>query len=467
MNNGIESISPAEMVNHIEQYLGDTSTKQEKSTFPVLSFPLDAQEIFEECEKNLNFPVDFIGAASLFAASVAIGNSYKCQIKDGFVESAVIYLALIAPPGTNKSAPLSFAVAPLLNRDKKTYLEFKKQQKAYTKAQAMSEKKRQAEGLDELQKPVLHKNLVSDITIEALASVHEHNKRGIGMYVDELATWFKNFNRYRSGSDTENWLGLWSGKPINIDRKTSDPILITNPFVSVGGTMQNSMLVELAKNGRGQNGFIDRVSCVIPEKIQKKPWTKTGIKQGLVDRWDKIIERLLSLPLQLDDTQTPIPRILKFSPEASEILFAWQAENVKKCNEAETEAIAGLYSKLEIVAPRFALILHLFFWACTDEPMPLNHIGSSATEGALKLAEYFRNSAVKVNSIISTYNPLDKLTTNRRKLYDSLPEVFSTGEGLAIALDLGVPEDTYQKWLKREIDNLFEKLDTGKYKKML
>ncbi len=68
-------------------------------------------------------------------------------------------------------------------------------------------------------KPAWQKNLLSDYTPEALAEVHSYNKRGIGVCVDELAGWFKNFNKYNKGSEMEFWLSAWSRKPITIDRK--------------------------------------------------------------------------------------------------------------------------------------------------------------------------------------------------------------------------------------------------------
>ena len=67
---------------------------------------------------------------------------------------------------------------------------------------------------------------------EALAEVHKFNKRGIGVYADELAGWFKNFNRYNKGSEMEFWLSQWSSKPINIDRKTGEPVFIPYLYFS-------------------------------------------------------------------------------------------------------------------------------------------------------------------------------------------------------------------------------------------
>jgi len=80
-------------------------TALKQSRFPVEVFPKAIQEIIIATKETLGFPVDFIGASILYAASVAIGNTCKVEIKGGFQEGAVLYLAIVARPGTNKTHP--------------------------------------------------------------------------------------------------------------------------------------------------------------------------------------------------------------------------------------------------------------------------------------------------------------------------------------------------------------------------
>ncbi|KAA6333479.1 hypothetical protein EZS27_018105 [termite gut metagenome] len=111
------------------------------------------------------------------------------------------------------------------------------------------------------EEPAQKKFVVSDITPECLAFVHDGNKRGICLYADELASWFKNFNRYSKGSEEQFWLSVFSGKPIIFDRKgMKRSISVKHSFISVIGTIQKGILKELAKGERNQNGFLDRIS---------------------------------------------------------------------------------------------------------------------------------------------------------------------------------------------------------------
>lgn len=263
---GVEDIK-----TEAEQLLKQSNEIQERKTnrFPVEVFPLPVQQVITATNENLNFPIDFIGASLLYAVSVAVGNTHSVEVKKGFQQSAVLYLAIVARAGTTKSHPLSFALQPIVEQDKKTYRQYEQQRQEYEKAVSLSKKEREQQAIDEPIKPIWQKFLLSDFTPEALAEVHKFNKRGIGVYVDELAGWFKNFNRYNKGSEMEFWLSQWSGKPINIDRKTGEPVFIPLPFISVAGTIQKGILNELAKDSRTQNGFIDRILFVIPDNIQK------------------------------------------------------------------------------------------------------------------------------------------------------------------------------------------------------
>lgn len=434
--------------------------------FPYDVFPTKVQDIILATNSCLNFPIDFIGASMLFAASVAIGNTHKVEIKKGHQETSVIYLAIVAPAGTNKSHPLSFAVKPLNDNDSKSYDKYKHLKKEYEQAVKSTNKNIDKQSINDPEKPALQKLLLSDYTPEALAEVHKNNKRGIGVYVDELASWFKNFNRYNKGSETEFWLSAWSSKPIDISRKSSEPIHISNPFISVAGTMQKGILSELAKDNRTQNGFIDRILFVIFDNLKKECWNEEEIDPIHAANWQEIILNLLALPLALDDFSNPNPQILRLSNEARERLFEWQKENTDQCNianEKDNEAIGSILSKMDMYVARLALILELIFWACGESNK--QEISLKSIEGAIKLIEYFKISAIKVNSIITGYCPLDRLPEKKQALYKNLPDTFSTADGLMVALDHEITERTYNRMIDDK--KLFARTQRGFYKKII
>jgi hypothetical protein len=450
-------------IEDIKEEVKKLKQNNELSCFPIDVFPSPIQEIVKATNETLGFPIDFIGASILYAASVAIGNVFRVEMKRTYEESAVLYMAIVARPGTNKTHPVRWALKPIIARDKKTFHEYEIQKQDYDKSLMLSKKEKEKSGDFELKKPVWKKFLLSDYTPEALAEVHNFNKRGIGVYVDELAGWFKNFNRYNRGSEMEFWLSTWSGNPINIDRKSGEPVFIPLPFISVIGTIQNGLLTELAKDSRTQNGFIDRILFVIPDNLKKSDWSETDVSQSIIDKWSKIINKILDLQLQSDETFNPVPEIYCFSSEAKKTFIAWHKKNTAQCVESDSDAIAGIYSKMDMYFPRLALILEILKWACDWNDT--NEISVEATQGAAELIEYFKGMAVKVNNIVSGNNPIDKLPIDKQRLYEALPGNFTTAEGMQIADSLGMIERTFKRFLNDR--ELFKQLKYGEYEKCI
>lgn len=101
------------------------------SGFPISIFPSKIQKIIREVNDCYGFPIDYVGAAMMVAVSVAVGNTHLARMKEGWDESAILYMALIGRPGANKSHPLSFAMRPFVEFDyeqnriyEKQYLEY-------------------------------------------------------------------------------------------------------------------------------------------------------------------------------------------------------------------------------------------------------------------------------------------------------------------------------------------------------
>jgi hypothetical protein len=453
------NLTPENFYKHVQDLVAQ---KTDAMPFPIDVFPEKVKNIIEATKKCLGFPVDFTGASMLFATSIAIGNSFKIKVNEKWLSNAVVYIALIGRPGTNKSHPLQFALAPIKNFDRQAYMEYEKEKINFTKAMNPS-KRRKPEVNDDLEMPILKQHIVSDITLESLTTVHKYNKRGLGACVDELAGWFKNFNRYNKGSEQEFWLSNWSGVDIVIDRKSDEPIRIPFPFISVCGTIQTSILDEMAKDNRNLNGFIDRILTVIPEYLKVPTWSDVKLEKKYVDNWDEIILNLLGIQPKSDLSGNPIGQVLDFNQNAWNIIKRWQAKNAEICNTTENESLAGTYVKLEIYCVRFALILQALYFACGEEP--ISNIGEKAVKGAIKLAEYFRYSATKVNSILTYSKPLDRCPSNKQRLYKALPEIFKTKEAIKLSEQYSMAESTVKRFINDP--KLFRHLSHGSYEKIL
>lgn len=454
----LQPIEPNEIIDHVQEL--KVKSKEGQNPFPVDVFPKAVQEIITATNESLNFPIDFIGASMLYAVSVSVGNTHKAEIKNGWQESAVLYLAIVGRAGTNKSHPFSFALSPIEAKDRSGYDNYSRQMSEYERIERLTKKEREEQGVEVPSKPVWKQLIVTDFTPEALADIHKYNARGIGVYVDELASWFNNFNRYNKGSEEQFWLSVWSGKAIRINRKTSEPTLIQSPFIPVAGTIQPGVLNELANN-RTENGFLDRLLFVVPDNLKKDYWSVKELDPSIMGNWQTIIKKLLDVQLIKDINGNAKPKILMFTPEAKQLLFKWQRELTDQSNKPENEAISGICAKIEVYAIRLALIIEMLQFACNESEKEA--VGIKAVQGAIKLVEYFKKTAIKVHSVVSNASPLDKLPTDKQNLYRALPDTFKTSEGVEVAESMGMAERTFKRFLSNK--ELFDNQARGEYEK--
>ena len=435
--------------------------KMSGGEFPIEVFPIRIQRIISSLHDCQGYPVDYVAAAILAAIAVGIGNSHLVQVKRNWLESPILYMALIGRPGANKSHPLSFAFQPFIEHDYCQNQEYQKLYAEYERTMSMSKKERMEAGLDEFpQAPVRRRFLVSDITPEGLSLIHAQNPRGLCLWSDELSAWFKNFNRYNNGSEEQFWLSVFNAKPTISDRKsTQSSIFIRRPYISVIGTIQKKILGELVKGERSSNGFIDRILFVMPESVLKSRWNDRETPEELEIQWQQIIDKLITQDCPHDENNELQPQCLPFDENAKQRLYGWQHENARQCDMETNDALVGIYCKLEIYIIRFCLIIQLARWTCGE--CDKHTIDLESVNRAILLAEYFRTTAVKVQTAVSQ----EQLSELHRNIYLNLPQRFTTAEGIGIAESYGMKEHAFKMFLKRHIGTLFRKENHGEYSK--
>ena len=88
------SINPVSIIDEAI----DLSSRLAGIEFPISIFPTQIQRIIREVHECHNYPTDYIAAAILTAIAVGIGNTHLAQIKRGWMESPILYMALIGRP---------------------------------------------------------------------------------------------------------------------------------------------------------------------------------------------------------------------------------------------------------------------------------------------------------------------------------------------------------------------------------
>ena len=438
----------------------DMSVKLKGGNFPLGAMPMKIQRIIREANDCYGFPIDYLAGAMLVALGLGIGNTHFARLKGKWDESAILFMALVGCPGACKSHPLNFAIRPFSDLDCKSTQEYTKAYTEYERQRELPMKER-----TEVRPiaPVCKRHLISDATPEAMLQIHSENLRGICMWNDELAGWFKNFSRYNKGSDEEYWLKLFNANPTFSDRKgAKNSVYISRPFVSVVGTIQNGILNELAQGSRSSNGFIDRLLFVISNNQDKQPWSDQEPTFDIETAWAEIIGKLMAMPYSTDENGYIVSEILQFAPDAKSRLYEWQRENTDDCNRAESDALKGIYNKFDFHAIRFCLILQLARWACGEADK--TEIDLISVENAVSLINYFKMTARRVQGIISEMT----LTEQQRVVVTALPKVFTTEEGIRIAVENGMQGRTFQDFLKKSVSvgSYFQREKHGLYSKL-
>lgn len=86
-------------MSSIKESLSSDEALHDKEQFPIDIFPNEIINIIKELKEKLGYPNEFIGASMLYTLSVAIGNTYRIKIKEGWNDSALIYVVLIGDAG--------------------------------------------------------------------------------------------------------------------------------------------------------------------------------------------------------------------------------------------------------------------------------------------------------------------------------------------------------------------------------
>lgn len=445
-------------INQNIQFVGDEIPQVDP--FPLKVFPPEIQEIILSACEGLNLPIDFFAGSILFATSVAIGNSFRVEIKPGWNESAAIWIALVGNSGTSKSHPLTLALDPVVKKQSSEFDKYHRSLAEYEEWLQMPRDERF--GKIGKEKPVMKKYLLSDYTPEALVFHHQKNLRGMGVYSDELSGWINNFNRYNKGNEEQFWLSAWSGKPLITDRKGSGSFHVKVPFISVGGTIQTALIRDLAKGSKGKNGFVERLLFVFPDNLKKLPWSNSSWHINQRSKYEQIIERILIEEPCIEDAGVVKPTILLLSSTAKKMLWDWQAVNTDFSNSTDNDQRKAIYAKLEVYAVRFSLIIHRI--NCVLGNANSEEIDANSVTAGITLAEYFRKNALKVLYILNNSSPIDALPKDKKKFYEALPDKFTYKQAVDTAKGYRFSEVTLRRLLANR--RIFEKISHGNYEKI-
>ncbi len=367
--------------------------------FPIKSLPEPLLSFVKEVTEVYSVPPEFPACAVLGAISASIQK--KIHLHNGkYINFPQLWLMLVAPPGVGKSEPLNLAFKKLSEIDKSSY-DFYIQEMEQWKSDCVTARK---EKTPEPEKPTYRQHLINDFTPESLFSTMFQNENSITLFRDELSGWFSDFGRYNKSGEVGHYLSMFNNSDLKINRKTQEPLLLHNPFITVVGSIQPEVLTSILKNqSLIENGFASRFLFAYPKDIKKPYYSDKQINQEVINSYDKLIEHLKKLPL----IELPV----ELSIEAKRLYVDFVNSLTDKSNSTEKNYIKSIYAKMEIHLLRIVLILHIVEGVYDEELWMKFKVQANTMQNAINIVKYFISTSILLyeQNHISNFNISDAI----------------------------------------------------------
>jgi DNA polymerase I-like protein with 3'-5' exonuclease and polymerase domains len=409
------------IVNRVRKWLGitDRATKagqkaKEKKPprvsppykdVPVEALPQPIGEYVRQGAQALGVDPAFLALPALAVAGSVVGTARAIKLKRGWEEFPIIWSALVADSGTLKSPAHTKAVAPLFRIQETLLEQYHADMEQYEddlRAWEAEKKKKSGDPGPKPRKPTARRIICSDVTVEKLAAILEHNPRGTLTARDELAGWLGSFTRYKGkagGSDLPNWLEVHRGGTLIVDRKTGDrpTLFIRRAAVSVCGTIQPEVLTAAMTPEFLAAGLAARLLQAMPRKTRKQ-WSEVEIEEQVEDAYRTTIHKLLALDFDLRDDES-VPHVLHLSRDAKGLWVRFYNAWAEEQAHAEGE-LAAAFSKLEAYAARLALLHHVVthVWRDADDR---REVGVKSIEAGITLCRWFAYEARRIYATLT------------------------------------------------------------------
>lgn len=385
---------PAEAIDEFEQLREEvaklTSPQSEQPAaiavppFPVHVLPPAFRTYCEAAAISIGVPVEMIAMPLLAFFGSMIGNRLYIQLKRGYRQYGMLYLAIVADVGAAKSPALSAAQWPVDILQKEAHALYKAALADFERDTEAWKAKDQAVRREKPVRPKLKHYFSTNLTLEALVSILETTP-GIAIIRDEVVSFIKSMDQYRAGkgSDRQEYLSLHAGTPIKADRRTGEAVYATHPVACIVGGIQPDVFPSLHNSNGQRDGMLERFIPLRPS-FGLRQWTEDDIDPALLDPIVDIFRALNTLS-SLDDGQGGL--CTQLHPDTRKIWSEWYDENARL--QFETRGVLnGYYGKLSNHVARFALILN----AAWNPDNPNVLVSPQTMASAIDLGEWVRQN---------------------------------------------------------------------------
>ena len=395
--------------------------------FPIDCLPSRLRSYVEAVAVHTQTPVDMAAGAALGVLAACLQGKVKVEGNIGHYEQTSLYIFLIAPPGSRKSAVIHAMTAAIEDYEQKCNEENKaamrrNRQKRESLQRDIKRLTRQLEAkydkLTELELQHMQDKLAElpaikplqiftdDCTSESMIRLLKDNHGRMALISTEGGAFDNIVGRYTKKPNLDVWLKGICGDTIRVDRINREPDYIRNPALSMIISAQPGVLSEIMQNSLlDGRGFLARLLYInIPSAAMPKSFQSAPIPAAIQEDYDNLIFQLLNL-----SENEPIT--LHLAPEAVNRMDKL-CRSIEAYLRNEHRDMREWGSKYIGLVLRIAGLLHIAADGDGD-------IQTETVENAIKIGSYAFYHALYAYSILGADETIERalhVVTKLRKL---------------------------------------------------
>lgn len=395
--------------------------------FPIDCLPSRLRNYVEAVAIHTQTPMDMAAGAALGVLAACLQGKVKVEGNIGHYEQTSLYIFLIAPPGSRKSAVIHAMTAAIedyeqkYNEGNKTAMRRNKQERESLQRD-INRLTRQLEvkydTLTELELQHTQDKLVElpeikplqiftdDCTSESMIRLLKDNHGRMALISAEGGAFDNIVGRYTKKPNLDVWLKGICGDTIRVDRINREPDYIRNPALSMIISAQPGVLSELMQSSLlDGRGFLARLFYInIPSAAMPKSFRSAPIPATIREDYDNLIFHLLDLSENEPITLHLAPEAINQMDELCHSVEAYLRNEHRDMREWGSKYIG--------LVLRTAGLLHIAADGAGD-------IQTEMVENAIRIGSYAFHHALYAYSILGADETVEKalhVVTKLRKL---------------------------------------------------
>ena len=384
--------------------------------FPIDCLPSRLRSYVEAVAIHTQTPMDMAAGAALGVLAACLQGKVKVEGNIGHYEQTSLYIFLIAPPGSRKSAVIHAMTAAIedyeqkYNEGNKTAMRRNKQERESlqrdinrltrqleVKYDTLTELELQhtQDKLAELPEIKPLQIFTDDCTSESMIRLLKDNHGRMALISAEGGAFDNIVGRYTKKPNLDVWLKGICGDTIRVDRINREPDYIRNPALSMIISAQPGVLSELMQSSLlDGRGFLARLFYInISSAAMPKSFRSAPILATIREDYDNLIFHLLDLSENEPITLHLAPAAINQMDELCHSVEAYLRNEHRDMREWGSKYIG--------LVLRTAGLLHIAADGAGD-------IQTETVENAIRIGSYAFHHALYAYSILDADETVEK-----------------------------------------------------------